>query len=48
MDEETTGNKEIMRQDYKVVLLCQQPKCCLDCVGRCSRYVKKTWTRILI
>lgn len=33
MDEETTENKE-MRLDYKVVLLCQQPKCCLDFVSK--------------
>lgn len=33
MDGETTENKEIMRLDYKVVLLCQQPDCCLDFVG---------------
>jgi len=33
MDEQTTENKEIKRLEYKVVLVCQQPKCYLVFIG---------------
>lgn len=33
MDEQTTENEDIMRLEYKVVLVCQQPQCFLVLVG---------------